>query len=454
MSGADAVSDDRAGADEMLQVSRKANMKPSSLFFIWFAANLTIGDFAIGFIPVSLGTPLNLTILALVIGNVTGGALLSYMSILGVRTRKMQMAQSLGPFGSIGSKVMAVLQWGNTLGWLTVNLVLASFAILVIFRNLYYVVPIILIAVIVFLLAYFGHRAIKAFETVMAVVLGFMFAAITVEWIIHPSGIATYRPPFSASSFVGFGITVAASFSYIMSWGPYASDYSRFVMKKNQGGTFTFSFLGSVIASFWVEMLGVVIGIASFSYLFSYNFNPATALATYLGPYFVLGMVALFLGGLAANSINLYSNSSSMMVITKKVKRNVGLLIGSVVSVLLGIIGYTSFYSFYETFLYMLDYWITPWLAILIIHYFVVARRDVNGLRGRKFTGMISYVLAILVSIPFMSQAPYYVGPVARIFGGVDISYYVSFAVAAVLYVSLNRRKGIYVHSKRVEGLS
>ena len=429
-----------------------ADLKPSAMFYIWFAANLTIGDFAIGFIPVSLGTPLNLSILALVLGNVTGGALLSYMSIVGVRTRKMQMAQSLGPFGAIGSKIMAVLQWGNTLGWLTVNLVLASFAIVVIFKNLYFVMPILLIAAIVFVLSYFGHKAIKSFETVMAVVLGIMFAAITIEWIIRPSGIGSYHPPISSSTFIGFGITVAASFSYIMSWGPYASDYSRFVTRKRQKSTFSFVFLGSVLASFWVEMLGVLIGIASFTYLSSPDFNPATALARFLGPYFVLGMVALFLGGLAANSINLYSNSSTIMVISKKVRRNIGLIIGSVASVSLGIVGYYSFYSFYETFLYMLDYWITPWLAILIMHYFVVAKWDVNSIHGKKFTGMLSYAIAIIISIPFMSQAPYFVGPIAHIFGGVDVSYYISFAVAAILYVSLNRRKITYAVPNRTEG--
>jgi hypothetical protein len=44
------------------------NMKPSSLFFIWFAANLTIGDFAVGFIPVSLGTPVSYAIAAIITG--------------------------------------------------------------------------------------------------------------------------------------------------------------------------------------------------------------------------------------------------------------------------------------------------------------------------------------------------------------------------------------------------
>ena len=108
---------------------KNRTMKPSSLFFIWFAANLTIGDFAIGFIPISLGMPVDYAVVALIIGNITGGMLMGMMSMTGALTGKPQMALSLGPFGQLGSRVLAVLQWGNTLGWLTVNLVLASFAL-------------------------------------------------------------------------------------------------------------------------------------------------------------------------------------------------------------------------------------------------------------------------------------------------------------------------------------
>ena len=49
-------------------------MRPSSLFFIWFAANLTIGDFAIGFLPIALGISFSDAVIALLSGKLTGGA--------------------------------------------------------------------------------------------------------------------------------------------------------------------------------------------------------------------------------------------------------------------------------------------------------------------------------------------------------------------------------------------
>ena len=47
------------------------------LLWLWLAANLTIADFAIGFIPVAIGLPLVPALLALAIGNVLGGLLLA-----------------------------------------------------------------------------------------------------------------------------------------------------------------------------------------------------------------------------------------------------------------------------------------------------------------------------------------------------------------------------------------
>lgn len=411
--------------------------KPFSLFYIWFAANLTIGDFAIGFIPISLGQPLNLTVIALVIGNITGGSLLGIMSVVGVVARKSQMELSRGPFGRIGSSVMALLQWGNTLGWLTVNLVLASFALELILKGTYYVFLLLIVAAIVLVLAYYGHEAIRRFELLMSVVLGILFLAISIRSIIDIS----HGIPYSASPvipvYAGFGITLAASFSYIMAWGPYASDYSRFVGgKRERPRSFSFAFLGGAVASFWIEMLGMVVAI------FTANSasNPASALATYMGRYFIAGMIALFLGGIAANAINLYSNGLSLNTALNRKGRKFPILLGTLVSVSLGVVGYGAFYSFYENFLFILDYWITPWLGILFVHYFWVnPKLGASGKLPRPYSGAIAYSAAILISIPFMYPPAYFQGPIGALLSGVDISYYVSFVLAAAFYVALNR---------------
>lgn len=414
--------------------------KPFSLFYIWFAANLTIGDFAIGFIPISLGQPLGPTIIALVIGNITGGSLLGVMSVIGVKSRKPQMELSHGPFGKIGSSIMALLQWGNTLGWLTVNLVLASFALEIILKGTYYVFLLLIVAAIVLALAYYGHEAIRRFELAMSVVLGILFFTISVKSVIDLQNGIPYVPSFGIPVYAGFGITLAASFSYIMAWGPYASDYSRFVGgKKEQSRSFTFAFLGGAIASFWIEILGIMVAI----FTPGIGDNPASALSDYMGRYFIAGMIALFLGGIAANAINLYSNGLSLNTALKRNGRKLPILLGTAVSISLGVVGYGNFYGYYENFLFILDYWITPWLGILVAHYFLVGPRlKSRGKLPRLYSGAIAYSSAILISVPFMYQPGYFRGPIGSMLNGVDISYYISFVLAVLFYTTINRIVG------------
>lgn len=411
---------------------KNRTMKPSSLFFIWFAANLTIGDFAIGFIPISLGMPVDYAVVALIIGNITGGMLLGMMSMTGALTGKPQMALSLGPFGQLGSRVLAVLQWGNTLGWLTVNLVLASFALHVIVPGVSFLIPVFIVTAIVFALAYAGHNWIRRFEVAMSVVLGVMFAVISIRYFTTFSSTYSYHPS-GLSPLIAFGITLAASFSYIMAWGPYASDYSRFTRKADRPRrSFGFTFAGGAIASFWIEIIGMAVAISAHAYIS----NPATALARYMGAYAAVGMISLFLGGIAANAINLFSNATSLNTAITRLTRNRALVIGVIVSLALGIIGYRNFYGFYETFLFILDYWITPWLGILIAHYFITGRNRSTGLVS--YSGISAYVLAILISVPFMSPGAVFEGPLAYYLGSVDISYYISFFASMILYITFN----------------
>ena len=419
------------------EIKHSVTQRPLSLFYIWFAANLTIGDFAIGFIPIEFGQPVFPTVIALVIGNVTGGALLGIMSVMGVLTRKPQMSLSQGPFGKLGSSAMAFLQWGNTLGWLTVNLVLASFALEIIMKGVYFVIPLLVVALIVLVLAYYGHEAIRKFELVMSVALGVLFFAISVQTILDFSSGITYSLTPTIPVYAGFGITLAASFSYIMAWGPYASDYSRFVGgKKEKSRSFSYAFLGGAIASFWIEMLGMGVAIASGEP----NANPASALANYMGQYFIAGMIALFLGGIAANALNLYSNGLALNTAFRRTGRKLPIFLGTAVGIILGVVGYHRFYEFYEYFLFILDYWITPWLGILIAHYFWLRPRfGTDRKMSRKYSGSIAYAASILISVPFMYPPKYFAGPIGTLLNGVDVSYYVSFFLAILFYLLLNR---------------
>ena len=108
---------------DVQEISESArHQKPRSLFYLWFGSNLTVADFIIGS-DYLLGSLSNLyMIIALVIANAGGAALLAFMSVLGPLKGRSQMALSEGAYGVIGGKAMSLLQFINTGGWLTVRL--------------------------------------------------------------------------------------------------------------------------------------------------------------------------------------------------------------------------------------------------------------------------------------------------------------------------------------------
>ncbi len=415
----------------------KRVVKPRELFPIWFASNLTIGDFAVGFIPVILGLNLFYTFISLFIGTLAGSILLGVISLTGPKTGLPQMAVSKRAFGNNFGNLLSSFQWVNTLGWTVVNLVLAAFAFTLIFR-INAIISILILTLIIFLLTYTGHHLVAIFEKIMGIVLAILFIFIIIESFTKYATIISYKPVETAIG-AGIGITLAASFSDIISWTPYAADYSRYT--KDKKSVFSYAFSGSFIAGFLSEIAGVFVAILSLNP----SGNPALDMRIVLGPYAIIGLSAIFLGGIAANAINLYSNSLSLKVIGFKFKRSTVVIIGSIITVVLSILTYNKFYLFYEDFLFILDYWITPWIGIIIADFFIINK-------GKRFKiknaynkqGITAYMIALIISTPFMDPGFLYKGIISSLYlGGVDVSYYISFVMAIMIY-SILKKSGAF----------
>jgi NCS1 family nucleobase:cation symporter-1 len=155
---------------------------------------------------------------------------------------------------------------------------------------------------------------------------------------------------------------------------------------------------------------------------------------------------------MAANALNIYTNALSALVLDIRAKRWVMVVAGGVVGLALAILGQANFVVNYQDFLFILDYWITPWLAIILVDFFVFRRTTVESSAnppGGDWKALVAYVVAVLVSLPFMTplnpvsgtQVGFPFGSLAFIFGGADFSYFVSFAVACVLIVLVRARR-------------
>lgn len=441
----------RVYGDRVLQVEpfgvervtrKERHGSPFQLFTLWLGANLSIADFALGFLPVDLGLSWSWIVWSLVLGNLLGGTLLALTSVMGPRFGLPQLMIGRFSFGRIGGYLPALLNWISTVGWFTVNNILGTFGLQYLFPHLPFAAGSLVLVLVQGLLAIYGHNLIHAFERIMAVILGILFFIATVIAGSHVSSVAyvghTSHPMAMAI------IVVGAAFSYIASWAPYSSDYSRYLPEDTRlFKGFIWAFLGSVIASLWLEVLGALIAVVAGNH----SGNAIHALAGVSGAWAVPMVAAVVLGGIAANALNLYSNALSAGALDLRIPRFMLTAAAMVVGLLLSLMGAGRFESFYENFLLLLGYWVTPWIAILLIEFFVFQRRngaplDVDRVKGVVPAGLGAFVLGIVVSVPFMSST-LYEGPIAKALNGADVSFYVAFIVASAIYTITRSRRAV-----------
>jgi NCS1 family nucleobase:cation symporter-1 len=408
------------------------------LLWLWLAANLTIADYAIGFVPVALGLPLLPAILALALGNVLGGLALAWSAAMGPAAGFPQMFIGRRAFGRIGGYLPAGLNWLSTAGWFTVNTILGAFAVQLLLPAIPFVVAaIVLVGAQTFLVIY-GHNVIQVFERYMAGVLGLLFAVALVVALTHGSTIAAWHPKGGGNTLALFAIVLAISFSYIMSWSPYASDYSRYlpeITSRSYLGLYVF--IGAVVASFLTEVVGVLVAI-----LAPGAASSVAALKVAMGGFGAVAVIAVILGAMTANALNLYSNTMSARVMDVRLSRWQLAIAGGILGLFLALVGYQRFTQNYANFLVALDYWIMPWLAVVLLDYYRFGHRrpiEFSQAPAWNASGLIAFAVGLAVSIPFMAEM-FYTGPFASWFGGADFGYFIGFLTAGCVYLLLNRR--------------
>jgi len=414
---------------------------PFSTFTLWFGANLTIADFALGSLFFAFGLPFSSIMIAIAVGNLLGGLMVGLMAAMGPTFGFPQMMISRAVMGKTGNVPFALANWVSTVGWFTVNIILGGFALQLAF-GLPFFLAAGLIVVVDAALAIYGHDIIHTFERVMSIVLSVMFAGMTVL------AYSSMGPSFSAyegsASLNGYfwALILAVVFSYLMSWSPYASDYSRYLPRTTSRlKIVAYTTAGGALASAWAELAGFFVFVGA-------N-DPHTtmipALAKVSGGYSVFTLTAIVLGAIAADALNLYTNSLSALVLYRKAGRVQTVLLAGVVGFAFALVGSANFEGFYENFLLTLDYWITPWIGVMLSAFFV--RRMTSGVESAPpfvRNGLTAYVLGLLVSVPFMNLSPYgvaYVGPVASGIGGADVSYFVGAVAAFLIYAVTSRRR-------------
>ncbi|GAB6946772.1 cytosine permease [Vulcanisaeta sp. JCM 16161] len=417
-------------------------------FTLWFASNLTVADYALGPILYMLGLPIPWLVLALVLGNVLGGLLVGLLAAMGPTYGYPQIMISRAAYGRVGNLPFAVANWVSTLGWFSVNAIIGGYIINYVDPKIPLYAAILITVLTQFIIALFGYDIIHRSEYVLSMVLGVMFAVSLALSLSKPHLLSTYVRNASFNPF-NFAIALATVFSYIMSWGPYASDYSRYLPENTSRlRIIAYAALGGILASLWSEVVGFAVSAATGN-----TSGLPTVLVQFMSSYgiayAIIAIIALFLGALAANVLNIYTNSLSALAVYNRARRWQALVAGAVVGTLMAVLGGLNFVGYYEGFLLFLDYWITPWIGILLVMFYVNKTRDWKLVEnGPKviWKALLAYIIGLLISVPFMNLNAAtgglipFTGPVANALGGADISYFISFIIASIIYLIIAQK--------------
>jgi NCS1 family nucleobase:cation symporter-1 len=411
------------------------------LFTVWFTPNLVPAAFALGALCAILGLGFVTGFLAIIVGNVIGGAVVAILGTMGPKLGLGQIPITRLAFGK-SIVVPGLINWVSTIAWDAINAFFGAYAIQVLTGGaIPFWLGLLVVIVCQAALSVVGYEAIHTFEKYAAIALAILFAVVTVA-LLPKANFGMAGTGETLGTFV-LATTIVGSFN--LGWALYASDYSRYLPASTPSFRVAlFAFLGIAISAAWIELLGLAV----FGAVTNGTADPVHQIDALLGGGIIsaVAMIAIFFGTVAVNAMNDYSGSLSLLAAGIKVWRPVSALIVGVLSFIATLWLYTqNFSTTFENYLLFITYWIGPWSAIVLVDW-QLRRHSAAGAdhvsdfsllpSGRN--ALIALAVGFVVSIPFM-DASVFVGPVATALGGADIAYVIGFIVAGAGYWFLER---------------
>jgi NCS1 family nucleobase:cation symporter-1 len=413
---------------------------PVQLLWTWLSPNLEFATVFLGVLATGIiGLSFPQAALAILLGTGLGAFSHGVLSSRGPRYGVPQMVLSRIPFGWFGNALPAGLNAVIAgIGWFAVNSVSGALALNSL-TDLPSWLCLLVVVALQILIAFYGHNLVQAFERYAAPVLGIIFAIACVMTFLK----ADYSAAGTGAGIGGFLIIVGATFGYAAGWNPYAADYTRYLppdVSKVRTG------LSAGLGVFLSCTILEIAGAASTSIVTDAGLNPTTAFTSHLGT--VMGdltLLAIALGAVAANAINVYSGALSFTAMGFRIPLRAARAITAVAFGVLGLIvalfGLKDVSS-YENFLLVISYWIGPWLGVVFADWYARRGHRVDGFlfdrQHRPYAGWISMIVGIVISVWLFADQTLYTGLVPSAvpeFG--DIAFFVGFLIAGALYLAL-----------------
>jgi NCS1 family nucleobase:cation symporter-1 len=418
--------------------------KPWHQLVFWFGANVNVFNVVLGGVCVSIGLTFWWALAAITTGTLIGALLIALHATQGPRLGVPQSIQSRGQFGFYGAAFMFPAVLLLNVGFIAAELVIQAQAMTGVTASLSMPGWILILAVPSVVIGVFGYRWIHRVMQATAIIVGVSLVIMFIEGLQHslPASETTLGRPSAGLFLAGVALLVID----MLSFGPFVSDYTRYLPARTSGRRLFWAiYTGNILATVGSCAIGAYLAALLPS------LAPVAAVGKISGKW---ALIIMALSLVNANTFNAYTGSFQVLAFGSMWRRFksesvtvrlVPFLCVMAVGVAVACLGYQQFVTNLSNFLGVLLVLFIPWSAVNLADYFLVRHGSydiasfftADGAYGRfAWRGLLAYVIGLAAEWPFVSQ-PDYTGPLVKQLGGADISWLVGWFAAAIVYLLL-----------------
>jgi NCS1 family nucleobase:cation symporter-1 len=409
------------GINTISESERKG--KASSLFWPWFAANVSVLGIPYGAYLLSFHVSFWQGLIVGIIGIVISFGLCGIVAIAGKRGSAPTMVLSRAAFGVNGNRIPSVLSWILTVGWETVLTSLAVLATSTVFTDLGWdggtvtkVVALIIVSALIIAGGVFGFNAIMRIQTWITVIS----AILTVIFFILVLGHIDFTTVFaikggSVQDVIGGLVFMMTGFG--LGWVNAAADYSRYLPRSTRtGGVVGWTTFGSAIAPIILFVFGLLLAGSSDKLVAAIYVDPIGALASILPVWFLIPFIVVAILGLVGGAVlDIYSSGLALLTAGIRIPRfaaagidGVIMILGSIYVVFIA----SNFFFPFQGFLITLGVPVAAWCGIFVADLLArrkdYSERDLYTSKGRygsfRLSAIILFVVGTIVGWGFVTN--------------------------------------------------
>ena len=419
--------------------------RPLQLFWTWTSPNMEFATIFVGVLAVAgFGLGFWQAALALVLGSAIGGVTQGLLSQSGPLYGVPQMVLSRLGFGYWGNVLPAGLNSITAgIGWFAVNSVSATFALNTL-THLAKPACLVIVVGLQVVVAFFGYNLVHVFER-------YAFPVLTIIFLIASGVILSKAHPGAAHHTISgaFLLTLGASFGYAVGWNPYASDYTRYFRPDaNKAAIAWWAGLGLFLSCAFLEIVGAAAA-TTINAGAALGSNPTGAFTGLLAtPLADLTLLAICLGGISANVLNIYSGALSFVALGIRLplalRRAIVALVFGAIGFVVALTGLHDAGTKYQNFLLVIAYWIAPWLAVFFCDQLLrrgqgpeVIEPLLFNRKYQNWAGPAAMAIGIGLSIWLFSNQTEYLGVIPKHVPSVgDLTFEAGFVITSVIYLT------------------